>query len=109
MAQHIHSYSVYQNLCTLLIVHIQWCLSPYLVALLRLIVAVGVGEVDVATRVLHHLLDVVASLADDVGVLCVGHVHLKGYPVSLLEERKEGETLFLSMACHTMYLIILSE
>jgi ABC-type glutathione transport system ATPase component len=38
----------------------------------------------VATRVLHHLLDVVASLADDVGVLCVGHVHLKGYPVTLL-------------------------
>lgn len=58
---------------------------------------------DVATRVLHHLLDVVASLADDVGVLCVGHVHLKGYPVSLLEERKEGETLFLSMACQTMF------
>ena len=57
--------------------------EAHLVALLRLVVAVGVGEVDVAARLLHHLLDVVPSLPDDVGVLRVGYVHLQGDPVAL--------------------------
>lgn len=42
-----------------------------LVAFLCLVVAVGVGEMDVTARILHHLLDVVASFADDVRVLSV--------------------------------------
>lgn len=54
-----------------------------LVALLRLVVAVGVGEVDMTARVLHHLLDVVAPFADDVRVLGVRHVHLQGHAVAL--------------------------
>jgi hypothetical protein len=37
----------------------------------------------VAARLLHHLLDVVPSLPDDVGVLRVGYVHLQGDPVAL--------------------------
>lgn len=42
-----------------------------LVAFLRLVVTVGVREMDVAARILHHLLDIVASFANDVRVLGV--------------------------------------
>lgn len=54
-----------------------------LVALLRLVVAVGVGEVDVAACILHHLLDVVASFANDVGVLGVRDVHFQSHAIAL--------------------------
>lgn len=40
------------------------------------VVAVGVGEMDVTRCDFHHLFDVSASFPNDVGVLCVGHVHL---------------------------------
>ena len=43
----------------------------YLVAFLQLIVPVRVWEVNVTSRVLHHLLNIVASLPDDVGVFRV--------------------------------------
>lgn len=52
----------------------RWHLSMIrsdLVALLCLVVAVGVREMDVAARILHNLLDVVASFANDVRVLGV--------------------------------------
>lgn len=39
--------------------------ESHLVALLSLVVAVGVREVDVTARVLHHLLDIVSPFADD--------------------------------------------
>lgn len=56
----------------------------HLVALLSGgVVAVGVREVDVAGRGLHHLLDVAAAFADHMRVLCVGHVHLQGHLVHL--------------------------
>lgn len=42
-----------------------------LVALLRLVVAIGIREMDVAARILHHLLDVVASFANDMRVFGV--------------------------------------
>lgn len=61
-----------------------------LVAFLRLVVPVGVGEVDVAARLLHHPLDVVAALADHVRVLRVGHVHFQSHPVAL-KSRRERE------------------
>ena len=48
----------------------------YLVAFLQLIVPVGVWEVNVTSRILHHLLNIVASLPDDMGVFRVRHVHL---------------------------------
>lgn len=44
---------------------------------------------DVAPRLLHHPLDVVATFADNVRVLCVGNVHLQSYPVTLTS-RKEN-------------------
>ena len=47
------------------------CGSTNLVAFLRLVVPVGVWEMDVAPRLLHHPLDVVATFADNVRVLCV--------------------------------------
>lgn len=43
---------------------------------------------DVAARLLHHPLDVVATFANNVGVLRVGNVHLQSYPVTLMS-RKE--------------------
>lgn len=39
--------------------------ESHLVALLSLVVSVGIGEVDVTARVLHHLLDIVSPFADD--------------------------------------------
>lgn len=52
-------------------------IDRYLVAFLSGgVVAVGVGEMDVARRDFHHLLDVSTPFADDVGVLRVGHIHL---------------------------------
>ena len=65
-------------------------LSPlHLVALLCLVVAVGVGEVDVAARLLHHSLDVVATFADDVRVLCVRDVHLQSHSVTLMRREEQ--------------------
>lgn len=64
--------------------------STDLVAFLRLVVPVGVWKMDVAARLLHHPLDVVATLSDDVRVLRVGDVHLQRYPVALVKWRKRG-------------------
>lgn len=47
-----------------------------LVAFLRLVVPIGVWKMDVAARLLHHPLDVVAALSNDVRVLRVRDVHL---------------------------------
>jgi hypothetical protein len=56
----------------------------HLVALLLdVAAAIGVREVDMAACLGHDSLDVVASLADDVRVLSVRHVHLQGHPVAL--------------------------
>lgn len=63
-----------------------------LVAFLRLVVPVGVWEMDVAARLLHHPLDVVATFADDVGVLRVGNVHLQRYPVALVGDGRGSST-----------------
>lgn len=59
----------------------------HLVAFLRLVVPVGIGKVDVAARLLHHLFDVVAAFADDVRVLCVRDVHLQRNAVALRRSR----------------------
>ena len=50
--------------------------ATHLIALFQLVVPVGIWEVDMTSRVLHHLLDVVASLPYHMGVFRVGHVHL---------------------------------
>lgn len=42
------------------------CSLTDLVAFLRLVVPVGVWKMDVAARLLHHPLDVVATFSDDV-------------------------------------------
>lgn len=55
----------------------------HLVALFRGQVPVGVREVDVAARLLHHLLDLEASFANDVRVVGVGHVHFQSHAVLL--------------------------
>ena len=49
----------------------------HLVALLLGVGAVGVGEVDVAAGAVHHRLDRVPTLADDMRVLHVPYVHLQ--------------------------------
>ena len=59
-----------------------------LVAFLCLVVPVGVWEMDVAARLLHHPLDVVATFANNVGVLRVGNVHLQSYPVTLMSRKQ---------------------
>ena len=65
----------------------------YLVALLpRGVVAVGVREVDVTGSDPHDVLDVPAPFTDHMGVLSVGHVHLKGHLVHLVW----GEKITLS-------------
>lgn len=43
---------------------------------------------DVAPRLLHYSLDVVAAFANDMGMLSVGNIHLQSYPVTLMS-RKE--------------------
>lgn len=65
-----------------------------LVAFLRLVVPVGVWKMDVAARLLHHPLDVVATFSDDVRVLCVGDVHLQRYPVALVKWRRGEQREF---------------
>ncbi len=65
------------------------CSQTDLVAFLCLVVPVGVREMDVAARLLHHPLDVVATFANNVGVLCVGHVHLQSYPVTLTSREEK--------------------
>lgn len=71
------------------------CSLTNLVAFLCLVVPVGVWEMDVAPRLLHHPLDVVATFANNVRVLCVGNVHLQSYPVTLTsrKERVVGEMM----------------
>lgn len=54
------------------------------------IVAVGVGEMNVARRDLHHLFDVPTTLPDHVRVLCIGHVHLQSHLVYLEGAQKLG-------------------
>lgn len=54
-----------------------------LVALLCLVVAIRVREMNVAARILHHLLDVVASFANDVRVLGVWNVHFQSHAIAL--------------------------
>lgn len=61
--------------------------TSHLVTLFHLVVPVGVWEVDVAARVFHHLFNVVTTLADDVGVLCVRDIHLQRDPVALRGSR----------------------
>lgn len=69
--------------------NVNLCCSPTnLVAFLGLVVPVRVWEMDVAPCLLHHPLDVVATFANNVRVLCVGNVHLQSYPVTLMG-RKE--------------------
>lgn len=54
--------------------HLSQC---HLVALLSgSVVAVGVGEMDVARCDLHHLFDVPTTFPNHVRVLCMGHIHL---------------------------------
>lgn len=60
-----------------------------LVAFLGLVVPVGVWEVDVATRLLHHPLDVVATFSNNVRVLRVRDVHLQSYPVALISRKEK--------------------
>lgn len=43
---------------------------------------------DVASRLLHHPFDVVATFANNVGVLRVGNVHLQSYPVTLMSTKR---------------------
>lgn len=64
-----------------------WRGTSYLVTLFRLVVPVGVWEVDVAARVLHHFFNVVTALANDVGVLCVRDIHLQRDAVALQGSR----------------------
>lgn len=57
----------------------------YLVAFLSCsVVAIGVREVDVTGGDLHHLFDVPTTFSDNVGVLCVGHVHFQSHFVNLV-------------------------
>lgn len=44
---------------------------------------------DVAARLLHHPFYVVATFADNVGVLRVGNVHLQRHSVTLTGEQKD--------------------
>jgi len=43
---------------------------------------------DVAPRLLHHPLDVVATFANNVRVLCVGNIHLQSHSVTLMSKKK---------------------
>lgn len=63
--------------------------SSNLVAFLCLVVPVRVWKMDVAPRLLHHPLDVVATFANDVRVLCVRDVHLQSHPVTLMGRNRE--------------------
>lgn len=68
-------------------VNLRWR-QTNLVAFLCLVVPVGVWEMDVTARLFHNPLDVVATFANNVGVLRVGNIHLESYPVTLMS-RKE--------------------
>lgn len=46
-------------------------------------VTVGVWEMNVTGRDLHHLFDVATTFPDHMRVLRVGHVHLQGHLVYL--------------------------
>lgn len=63
-----------------------------LVAFFCLVVPVGVWEMDVAPRLFHHPLNVVATFANHMGVLCMGNIHLQSHPVAL-KRKKEGESI----------------
>lgn len=67
------------------------CTQTNLVAFLCLVIPVGVWEMDVASRLLHHPFDVVATFANNVGVLRVGNIHLQSYPVALKERKRGGQ------------------
>lgn len=57
--------------------------TKHLVAFFRLVIPVGVWEVDVASCFFHHLFNVVATFADYMRMFCMRNIHLQGDPIAL--------------------------